>query len=187
MHADGAAEPGRAASYQLSDLAGNILAGAPGFEPGIARPKPAALPLGYAPSHSASATDTSGPVAAMQDSLRPARSDWERPKHDGPPRRSCASIRQDGLRSFRCRPRTPDQRRQDQEDGEEDRGQGQQQHEPHGGGAGVIGKGKRPEGSQGGHGGDYHGARRRVVQQRRAGRLAAAGHQVQTAVDAQAE
>src|SRR5262249_1288453 len=26
-----------------------ILAGAPGFEPGIAGPKPAALPLGYAP------------------------------------------------------------------------------------------------------------------------------------------
>ena len=29
------------------------LAGAPGFEPGIAGPKPAALPLGYAPSRSA--------------------------------------------------------------------------------------------------------------------------------------
>src|SRR5438067_7297689 len=29
---------------------GGQMAGAPGFEPGIAGPKPAALPLGYAPS-----------------------------------------------------------------------------------------------------------------------------------------
>ena len=32
------------------------MAGAPGFEPGIAGPKPAALPLGYAPSHRFSAS-----------------------------------------------------------------------------------------------------------------------------------
>ena len=31
----------------------SVKAGAPGFEPGIAGPKPAALPLGYAPKSSA--------------------------------------------------------------------------------------------------------------------------------------
>ena len=34
------------------NLQSKLLAGAPGFEPGIAGPKPAALPLGYAPSGS---------------------------------------------------------------------------------------------------------------------------------------
>ncbi len=42
------------------------VAGAPGFEPGIAGPKPAALPLGYAPSMFADGADlTSGPRVAQ--------------------------------------------------------------------------------------------------------------------------
>ena len=38
-----------AAAIGVSVTAGSMMAGAPGFEPGIAGPKPAALPLGYAP------------------------------------------------------------------------------------------------------------------------------------------
>src|SRR5260221_2248514 len=42
------------------------MAGAPGFEPGIAGPKPAALPLGYAPLFSSIGTGPTGQPAASQ-------------------------------------------------------------------------------------------------------------------------
>ena|SRR5215831_7131006 len=51
------------------------MAGAPGFEPGIAGPKPAALPLGYAPPPSSIGTPVTGYLAAIQTAVaaKPAR------------------------------------------------------------------------------------------------------------------
>src|SRR5437763_1833044 len=51
------------------------MAGAPGFEPGIAGPKPAALPLGYAPPRSSIGTATTAHHAALQTAApaKPAR------------------------------------------------------------------------------------------------------------------
>src|SRR5436853_7169958 len=51
------------------------MAGAPGFEPGIAGPKPAALPLGYAPPRSSIGTATTAHRAALQTAApaKPAR------------------------------------------------------------------------------------------------------------------
>src|SRR5438067_948179 len=51
------------------------MAGAPGFEPGIAGPKPAALPLGYAPPHSSIGTARRRHRAALQTAApaKPAR------------------------------------------------------------------------------------------------------------------
>src|SRR3954470_24990500 len=51
------------------------MAGAPGFEPGIAGPKPAALPLGYAPPRSSIGSETTAHRAALQTAApaKPAR------------------------------------------------------------------------------------------------------------------
>src|SRR4051794_7880852 len=54
------------------------MAGAPGFEPGIAGPKPAALPLGYAPPHPSIGTNPSvhpvvNQTAAPAEPARPLR------------------------------------------------------------------------------------------------------------------
>src|SRR3954463_12369111 len=43
------------------------MAGAPGFEPGIAGPKPAALPLGYAPPHPSIGTPLTVPGGIESD------------------------------------------------------------------------------------------------------------------------
>ena len=44
------------------------MAGAPGFEPGIAGPKPAALPLGYAPVHFEYRNQTAEPAKPARPS-----------------------------------------------------------------------------------------------------------------------
>src|SRR5512133_353285 len=54
------------------------MAGAPGFEPGIAGPKPAALPLGYAPLRSSRGTAATDQPAAIQTAApaKPAQPLW---------------------------------------------------------------------------------------------------------------
>src|SRR5712671_29545 len=84
-----------AASLRL--VTDSIGAGAPGFEPGIAGPKPAALPLGYAPPQDSVTTCLEGsapvPYEAAAAPAKPARPRLSAPQ-DGasalgyaPPRR----------------------------------------------------------------------------------------------------
>src|SRR5256714_11111984 len=57
-----------AASFRSVTESGR--AGAPGFEPGIAGPKPAALPLGYAPPEDSVTANFEGATAAERDGGR---------------------------------------------------------------------------------------------------------------------
>jgi hypothetical protein len=63
------------------------MAGAPGFEPGIAGPKPAALPLGYAPKAGKVPTPLMLPAVAEEHDQRddrehPERDQRQRAEHD---------------------------------------------------------------------------------------------------------
>jgi hypothetical protein len=66
--------PSPAAITTADKVEGGLMrakAGAPGFEPGVAGPKPAALPLGYAPKAALSHGDSPAGAIASRPSSRP--------------------------------------------------------------------------------------------------------------------
>ncbi len=92
------------AASRVGSVTGGQMAGAPGFEPGITGPKPAALPLGYAPSEcraSRRTSDATGRSLQEEDE----RDDGE--EHDGDQRSVPTTMRERSARARRApaRPR----------------------------------------------------------------------------------